>query len=406
MASSQPSATPSQATLGCHPTPPATAFAAGRPLLAATNGLAQVTAAEETGSADRAKAVALIAAGYGAGAGVIAIVHSLAAGVLGFRGVFVLALVPLALLPLLWRWLEETDRFTVAAAGPEHSVPVIAPVARPFRRRLAVIVVLSFAVSVITGPANIFVFTFAENFLHQPGYVTAGLVTGAVLAIWTYTGSALALVAGYVLGVFAGGVYAPAAGSPINELFPTSVRASVAGWTLAVGVIGAVTGLVVFGTFAGAGGGPGGRFLVAGLVTFLPPALVVVLFFRLPETRGREPEELWPGGWMRRRGHDAGCGQRPRAPPGDRQGQPDDCQAREDARMTRAVLELDRPDGHRDRKGAKDHGNRDVENAQPWGGQGTRTALLPAGNPGGGHRRLRSFFAHYLCSCSGHQLAT
>ena len=34
-------------------------FACGRPMLAATNGLAQVTAAEQTASADRAKAVAL-----------------------------------------------------------------------------------------------------------------------------------------------------------------------------------------------------------------------------------------------------------------------------------------------------------------------------------------------------------
>ena len=69
-------------------------FACGRPVLAATNGLAQVTAAEQTASADRAKAVALVAAGYGTGAGVIAIVHSLAASMLGFRGVFVLAVVP------------------------------------------------------------------------------------------------------------------------------------------------------------------------------------------------------------------------------------------------------------------------------------------------------------------------
>ena len=92
-------------------------FACGRPLLSATNGLAQVTAAEQTASRGRAKAVALIAAGYGAGAGAIAVVHSLAASTLGFRGVFVLALVPLALLPLLWRWIAEPDRFTVAAAG-------------------------------------------------------------------------------------------------------------------------------------------------------------------------------------------------------------------------------------------------------------------------------------------------
>jgi len=46
-------------------------FACGRPLLSATNGIAQVTAAEDTGSADRAKAVAFITAGYGVGAGTI-----------------------------------------------------------------------------------------------------------------------------------------------------------------------------------------------------------------------------------------------------------------------------------------------------------------------------------------------
>jgi MFS family permease len=297
-------------------------FACGRPVLAATNGLAQVTAAEETASRDRAKAVAFIAAGYGAGAGVIAIVHSLAASALGFRGVFLLALVPMALLPLLKRWIEEPERFTVAAAGSEHPVPVFDAVARPFRRRLAVIVVLGFAVSVITGPANSFVFLFAQNVLHQAGTVTAAMVaaagvsglagllagrwladrvgrrlTGALamvgvalLAIVTYSGSAPALVVGYILGVFAASVFAPAAGSLINELFPTTVRASAAGWSLAAGVLGAVAGLVAFGAVAGVGD----RFAEAGVVTFLPAALLMVLFWLLPETRGREPEDLWP----------------------------------------------------------------------------------------------------------------
>jgi MFS family permease len=297
-------------------------FACGRPLLSATNGLAQVTAAEQTASADRAKAVALIAAGYGVGAGVIAVVHSLAASTLGFRGVFALALVPLALLPLLGRWIEEPDRFTMAAARSGHPVPVLDAVARPFRRRLAVIVALAFAVSVITGPANSFVFLFAQNVLRQPGIVTAGMVVGAgvaglagllagrwladrvgrrltgalamvtvaLFATLTYSGSAPALLVGYILGVFAASVFAPAAGALVNELFPTSVRASVAGWSLAAGVLGAVTGLVAFGAVAGSGH----RFAAAGLVTFLPPALVMVLFWLLPETRGREPEDLWP----------------------------------------------------------------------------------------------------------------
>jgi MFS family permease len=296
-------------------------FASGRPLLSATNALAQVTAAEQTGSADRAKAVALIAAGYGTGAGVVAIVHSLAERAIGFRGIFVLALIPLALLPLLSRWISEPDRFAVAVAEDEHAMPVLGAVAPRFRRRLLVVAVLAFAVSVITGPANSFVFLFAQNFLHQRGIVTAAMVVGAgaaglvgllagrwladrvgrrltgalamvavaLFATLTYTGSAPALLAGYILGVFAGSVFAPAAGSLVNELFPTSVRASVAGWSLAAGVLGAVAGLVIFGAVAEAVH----RFAVAGLVTFLPAALVMALFWLLPETRGVEPEDLW-----------------------------------------------------------------------------------------------------------------
>jgi len=297
-------------------------FACGRPLLSATNGLAQVDVTEQTASSDRAKAVALVAAGYGAGAGVIAIVHSLTSGTLGFRGVFALALVPLAMLPLLRRWISEPDRFAVAAAAAKHPIPVLGAVAKPYRRRLAVIVVLAFAVSVITGPANSFVFLFAQNFLHQPAVVTVAMVLGAgvsglagllvgrwladrvgrrltgglamtavaLLALVAYSGSAPALVVGYILGVFAASAFGPAAGALTSELFPTSVRASVVGWSLAAGVLGAATGLVVFGAVARAGH----PFVVAGLLTFLPAIPVMGLFWLLPETRGREPEDLWP----------------------------------------------------------------------------------------------------------------
>ena len=297
-------------------------FACGRPLLSASNGLAQVIAAEQTASAERAKAVALIAAGYGTGAGVIAIVHSLASHAIGFRGVFILALVPLALLPLIARWVQEPERFTVSAAETGHPIPVLDAVARPFRRRLLIVVILAFAISVITGPANSFGFLFAQNILHLRGIVTAGMVVGsgiaglaglltgrwladrvgrrltgalamvavALLATLTYSGSAPALVFGYIAAVFAASVFAPAAGALVNELFPTSVRASVVGWSTASGVLGAVAGLVIFGAVANAEH----EFGVAGVVTFLPAALVMGLFWLLPETRGREPEDLWP----------------------------------------------------------------------------------------------------------------
>ena len=296
-------------------------FACGRPLLTATNALAQVIAAELTSSDDRAKAVAFIAAGYGVGAGTIAVIHSLAASALGFRWVFVLAVAPLALVPLLRIWIVEPDRFAKAAASTEHPIPVLGAVARPYRERLLVMIALTFAVSVITGPGNSFVFLYAQNVLHQRGIVTAAMIVGggatgllgllagrwladhfgrrptcalalvsiAFVATLAYSGSAAALIVGYVCGVFAGGVLAPALGALLNELFPTSVRASAAGWFLAAGVLGAVVGLVVFGAVATVNN----RFAIAAAVTFLPMSLAMGLFWLVPETRGHEPEDLW-----------------------------------------------------------------------------------------------------------------
>jgi MFS family permease len=298
-------------------------FACGRPLLSTTNALAQVSAAELTSSGGRASAVALTAAGYGVGAGLIAIIDSLAPGALGFRGMFALAVVPLAMVPVFQRWIEEPDRFTVEAASDDHPLPVLGPVGPRFRRRLAVIGLLAFAVSVITGPATSFAYLYAQNVLHQPGYVTAAMVVGAGVSglagllagrwladhvgrrptgtlalaglagfgVLTYAGSRPALVVGYILGVLAGATLAPSAGALLTELFPTAVRASVAGWWVATGVLGAGVGLVVFGTVADVGN----RFGLAAIITFIPAALAAGLFWTLPETRGREPEDLWPG---------------------------------------------------------------------------------------------------------------
>ena len=102
------------------------------PFLSATLGLAQVAAVELTASADRARAVAMVAAGYAVGAGLTAVVHSLAGGTLGFRGIFALAVVPLVMLPLLARRVVEPSRFTHVSAA-EHRPPVLGPVGPAFR---------------------------------------------------------------------------------------------------------------------------------------------------------------------------------------------------------------------------------------------------------------------------------
>jgi MFS family permease len=296
-------------------------FALGRPLLSATSGVAQVTAAEQTASSQRAKAIALIAAGYGIGSGLIAIVHSLGASTLGFRGVVLLALLPLLGLPFIARWVVEPDRFKLAAAAEEHPLPVLGAVGPLFRRRLIIVAALTFVLSVVTGPANSFFFLYAQNVLHFAGTTTAllvacagatglaGLLLGrfladrvgrrlaaggamiamALLGMVTYSGSRLGAIVGYLLAVLAASVFAPAAGALTNELFPTSVRASVIGWEIAVGVLGATAGLLAFGAVADVDN----RFGLAAIVVFAATIPLTGLFALLPETRDKEPEDLW-----------------------------------------------------------------------------------------------------------------
>jgi MFS family permease len=297
-------------------------FAVGRPLLSTTSAIAQVSAAEETDSRNRAKAVAMVAAGYGIGSGLTAVLHGLAGGTLGFRGIFGLAVVPLALLPVAWRYVREPDRFTVAAAAAERpTTPVLGAIDRRYRQRLVVVLGLAFSVSVITGPANSYAFVYAQNIRHISGpeiavmvvvaavFGLCGLLLGRYLAdqwgrrptcaaalvamagvgVLTYSGSTVAFFVGYELGVLAASTFAPAAGAFANELFPTEVRASVAGWNIAAGVIGAAIGLLAFGAIADAGA----AFSVGAVAVFLPALGSLVLFLFLPETRGREPEDLW-----------------------------------------------------------------------------------------------------------------
>ena len=312
-------------------------FATGRPLLSAANSLCSVMAAEQTASKERAKAVALIAAAYGIGAGITAIVHSLAGSSLGFRGICLLAAVPLATLPFVARKLEEPERYSGLRQTPSMTSPaarlwssdgtgrefgMLAAIRPPYRNRLLVVAILTFFLSTVTGPANTLVYLFAQNVVHLSGGVTAimvvaagftgfgGLLVGrwcadtfgrrptgmtammgvALLGIVTYGGSKIGLFVGYVVAVGVAAILAPAAGALVNELFPTEVRASVGGWQVASGVVGAAIGLVVFGEVADIGN----RFAIAATVTFLPSILAAHAFWLLPETKGREPEDLWP----------------------------------------------------------------------------------------------------------------
>ena len=191
-------------------------------------------------------------------------------------------------------------------------------VGRALRMRFGLVLLLTFALSFVTGPANTFVFLYAQDFVHQSGDVTgrrwssvrdspvlAGSSPGggsptasAGARSWSGRRSAIAGFATLILlrvtdppsspamcSASPGGSFlAPAIGSIVNELFPTAVRATVTGWTVAAGVLGAVAGLSTFGALADVGA----RFSSAAFATFVPAALVSILWFLLPDTRGVE----------------------------------------------------------------------------------------------------------------------
>ena len=301
-------------------------FALGRPLLAGTNAISGVIAAEETHSRDRAKAIALVTAAWGGGTGLIAVVRGVAGTALSWRGLFGLTLIPLLALPLLGRRLEEPDRFErirgAAGVAVAHSRHLLGRAPAALRRRLWLICLLITMLGLVAGPANALLFVYSESVLGLPRLATAGMVVAAGLlglgglvagrwaadrlgrrvtagtsqavialaAMLTYSGSAAAAIAGYLLAVVAASVFAPAIGALAAELFPTGIRATVAGWMSVAGVLGAVGGLVLFGVLVTALD----DFLVAAAAVALPVLALSPLYARFPETQGMELEESAP----------------------------------------------------------------------------------------------------------------
>ena len=287
-----------------------------RPLLSATNAVAVVVAAEVTAMADRAKAVSVIGAAYAAGAGIPVFLRAAAREELGFRGVFALAVVPLALAPLAIRYLREPDRYRAQDTPDKGGIPPA------FRSRLVLLSVLTAAAGLVTGPANTFVFFFAEQIrgLSPSVMAVAVAVTGpvglaglfagrwaadnigrratsgvcligiAVAAILTYNAPGLGVVGGYLMAMFSASVYTPASGAISAELFPTSCRSTAAGCVTAAGVMGAVGGLALFGFLAEVLGSYG----AASVALAGPVVLLAALYLLLPETRGVELDTPLP----------------------------------------------------------------------------------------------------------------
>ncbi|HUY16915.1 MAG TPA: MFS transporter [Acidimicrobiales bacterium] len=287
-------------------------FALARPLLSTTSVLIQVITVELSSTKGRIDRLVIISAGAGLGAGLAAVLHGLIRGSASFRWLFALAIVPVFFVrPLLRRIPEPTFQKGNSAFARLGAVP------RGVRGRVAIVGVIVFTVGVISGPASGFTFVYGEGVLKISPAVVAGVValsavTGLVGLLtsryfsrvvgrrWTivigavataataslaYGGGKAAFVIGYMSGVAAGGLLAPALVALSTELFSHAFRATAAGWIVVAGVLGAMTGLLIFGLIGDSVHVTGaGSFRLPALLTFLPLLPSLLLLTRLPES--------------------------------------------------------------------------------------------------------------------------
>lgn len=296
-------------------------LAVARPMMTSTDVIAAVIAAEETTSRDRSAAIALIGGAYAIGSGVISVLRGLIDPFVSFRGVLLLVLVPLLLVPFVARRVSEPPRYVQTVAA-EHLHRRLGAMPRGYRARLAVLCVVTFGMGLIIGPAWTYLFVYGEGVLgvtplQMSGLVLAagplgllGLVAGrwfadragrriaaaltmvatGVAAVFAYSDAFPALAVGYLLSIAGGAAYTPSGGALDAEVFPTSARSTAGGWLAASGVLGSVAGLFAFGVIIDATG----SFAPAALAVCGPAAALAVLYVFLPETRGRELEDTAP----------------------------------------------------------------------------------------------------------------
>lgn len=289
--------------------------------LTSANSLVSTIAAEETEVAHRSRAVAAVAAAWGGGAGIAAVVYALVKGSrLGWRGLYLGAAGALLLLPFLRAHVRETRRFAALPAPEPHRLARLW--ARPYRRRLLTLSSMHFLIALQATPAAGFALIFAEKVRGLPSgtiavvvllagppglaglvasgwlsdrigrRVTAatGVLVATAAAIGIYAGPRALFALAYWLFVTGGALAGPALGTITAELFPTSARATALSVLGGLGILSGALSLSVFGVLVDRMGGFGPAAVVLGLA----PCLGVACMMALPETRGHEMEEISP----------------------------------------------------------------------------------------------------------------
>ncbi len=297
-----------------------------RAFAGAEAAIAMVIVAEEVDAAYRGWAIGLLASvssiGYGLAALAFACINMIP---YGWRGMYAMALIPLAVVIPLRRVLPESARFEKEKLEGLKPAKIWEPIVRlytAYPKRLAMMLSIAF-LSNMGGNAAGFLFPKFLQERHQwsPGNVsslyflggaigivgsiiagrmsdrfgrrvmgTAFLFLSPLLAIWMYTAPGRSIVPAWILQTFFDFAANMILSAYSAELFPTSYR-STAGSALAIaGTTGGALGLFFEGVLYNLTGSLSRS--VCYLTVFWMIAPAILWFF--PETSGRELEEISP----------------------------------------------------------------------------------------------------------------
>ncbi len=295
-----------------------------RAFAAAELAVALVILAEEVEAGVRGSSIGLLGAlaisGYGLAAAVFALINVIP---FGWRGLYALALIPLAVIVPIRRHLPETHRFDQMRerAGAARFLTPIAELIRNHPRRLVTLLIVSFLYYLGSTPAAFLAFKYLQEVHHwSPAMVSSLVIPGGALGIlgnvfagrlsdslgrrtmaagftltapllmllFLHTGGAV-MVAAWITQLFCDTASTTLLNTYGAELFPTAQRSTATSTVIVAQTLGAALGLWMESLLFAATGSHWTAVSILTIAWFIAPVGVWLWF---PETAGIELEAL------------------------------------------------------------------------------------------------------------------
>ena len=293
---------------------------------AAEGSIAMVMLVEEVNADARGLAVGMLGAISAGGFGLAALGFAMIRVFpFGWRGLFAIAFIPLALIVPLWRLLPESDRYesSVKAMGPVGFFDPFRALYRSYPGRLIMVATVMFLNAMGGTPGGLLQSKYMQE-IHgwTPGNVSTLILSGGVIgilgnvvagnlsdqigrrilgaiamtvapAMWTvfFNSSGNIMIASWVMSLFAQTAASTILNAYSAELFPTSYRSTAESAIAVAGTLGGSAGLILESWIYGIVGSHwrGVSWLMLASVA---AAITVAMVF--PETANAELDSISP----------------------------------------------------------------------------------------------------------------